>query len=497
MPDTVLQADNAAIINKVRANASLEYKSRIPVVTQSNISKTFATLQAYQPMWNEFMDVLINRIGLTLFNTNSFTNRLKPLKSGAMNYGGMIQEIGANLLHAEAYDPDDTNVFGGEKADVEVNYHQINRRDKYKMRVNNDLLEEAFLNDGQLSAFVNNLLALPQKSDEWDEYIIMRGLLKQYQEADGFFNYQVPNLATSADPEADGKKITEMLREIYLDTKGFYRTKYNALGMQVAPEELILLGTPKFFAKLDVNVLAAAYHMDKADFLADRTVVVDDFEMPGTQCMFLDADWYKCMDTKIKTTNMYNPSADEWTYYLHHGGVYSASRQRTCIRFSTDATTAAVGQARTVTGIAAKLDPEVAGNKVLAPGADVKFGVEVSYSDGTSDSNAYAIITTEDATAPTKLPANVVYPDTGTYVDRMGVLHVSDTAAFDNLTVTWVATEDATKLASVKLTATDSAATQADEGETKAADDSTPAKAADDSTPAKARAVARAKAVKA
>ena len=63
MGDAILQADNAAIINKVRANASLEYQSRIPVVTQANLSKTFATLQAYQPMWNEFMDVLINRTG--------------------------------------------------------------------------------------------------------------------------------------------------------------------------------------------------------------------------------------------------------------------------------------------------------------------------------------------------------------------------------------------------------------------------------------------------
>ena len=310
----------------------------------------------------------------------------------------------------------------------------------------------------------------------------MRGLLKKYQEADGFFNYQVPDLGASADPEADGKKITELLREVYLDTKGFYRTKYNALGMQVAPEELILLGTPKFFAKLDVNVLAAAYHMDKADFLADRTIVVDDFEMPGTQCMFLDSDWYKCMDTKLKTTNMYNPSADEWTYYLHHWGVYSASRQRTCIRFSTDATTAVIGQARTVTGITAALDPTVEGNKVLAPGADVAFNVKVSYSDGSSDSNAYAIITTEDATAPTKLPANVVYPDTGTYVDRMGVLHVSDTATFNNLTVTWVSTVDATKLTSVKLTAADTAVAASDESA---------------STPTKAKAVSRAKAVKA
>ena len=455
---TVVQASNADIINKVRANASLSYQERVPAVTKANLAKTLRLLQDYTPLWNEFIDVLINRIGLTLYNTNSFTNKLKPLKSGMMSYGGVMQEIGANLLTGEAYDPNATNVFDAPKPDVEVNYHMIDRRDVYPMRLNEDLLAEAFLNDGQLQAFINSMLALPEQSDEWDEYLIMRDLLRKYDEVDGFANYQVPDLNTSADPEADGKKITELIRETYLKTKDFYNTAYNAAGMQVTSGELILLGTPRFFARLDVNVLSAAYHMDKADFIADRTIVVDDFGMEGTQCMLLDQDFYKVADTKIKTTNIYNPRADEWVYYLHHWGIYSASRMRNAIKFSTAADNITVNTPATVTKVEAALATPVTGNKVLAPGADIPLKATVTYSNNQTDNAAYWVLTASTETAPdgtATTEPNVILPDTGTYVDRMGVLHIADDATYTGLTATAYASADTTKLANLVLAAAD------------------------------------------
>lgn len=458
---TAVKATNEAIINKVRANASLGYQERIPVVTRANLARTFEQLQNYEPLWNEFVSVLINRIGLTLFNTNSFTNKLRPLKSGAMNYGGVMQEMGANLLKGEAYDPNATNVFDAPKPDVEVNYHVINRRDVYPMRLNEDLLSEAFLNDGQLQAFMNAMLALPQQSDEWDEYLIMRGLLKKYNDIDGFANYQVPDLAASSDPEGDGKKITEMVRQVYLQTKDFYNKAYNAAGMDVTSGELILLGTPKFFARLDVNVLASAYHMDKADFFADRTIVVDDFEIPGAQCMLLDQDFYKVMDTKLKTTTIYNPRADEWVYYLHHQGIYSASRMRNAIMFSTAADNVRIGTPATVSSVAAALATPVAGNKVLEPGAQIPLAATVEYSDSTTDNAAFWVLTASGETAPdgaaTTKP-NVILPDTGTFVDRMGVLHIAEGAKYTSLTATAYAAADPTKLANLDLAPVDAAA---------------------------------------
>lgn len=450
----VVKASNAAIINKVRSNASLEYQARIPQATDSNLHKTYATLQQYPVLWNEFCNVLIQRIGLTTFNYNQFENKLKPLKMGMMNFGGVYQEIGANLLDGEAYDPNATNVFEAQKPDVNVNYHSINRRDMYPMRLNEDLLSEAFVDEGQLSAFINAMLALPQQSDEWDEYVIMRDLLKMYNDIDGFANFQVPDLATSTDPEADGKKITELVREMYLTTKDFYTTAYNAAGMDVTSRELILLGTPKFFSRLDVNVLAAAYHMDKADFMADRTIIIDDFKIDGAQCMLVDRDIYRCMDTKLKTTNIYNPRADEWVYYLHHQGIYSMSRMRNAILFSTATTNIGEVTTKTVTSVAAALETAVANNAVLEAGAEIPLKATVTYSDDSTDGRAYWILTGSTETAPTSgtaPKANVILPDTGTYVDRMGVLHVAEDATYETITATAVANEDATKLANLVL----------------------------------------------
>ena len=135
-------ATNAAIVNAVRNNASEQYRARIPETTDNNLTKTLALLQENSLLWNEFIQVLVQRIGLTLFRTNSFENRLKPFKTGAMAYGGVVQEIGANLIKAKAYDPNDTNVFGADKPDVKAIYHSVNRRDRYDLRLNEDMLEE-------------------------------------------------------------------------------------------------------------------------------------------------------------------------------------------------------------------------------------------------------------------------------------------------------------------------------------------------------------------
>ena len=86
--------------------------------------------------------------------------------------------------------------------------------------------------------------------------------------------------------------------------KNFYNTKYNNAGMQVTSDDLVLAGTPRFFANFDVSVLAAAFNMDKANFLADRTVVIDDFNIPGTDVALMDRDFYVCTDTKIKSASI-------------------------------------------------------------------------------------------------------------------------------------------------------------------------------------------------
>lgn len=457
MAASKVAAHNAAIINAVRNNASEQYRARIPEITDNNLTKTLALLQENSLLWNEFIQVLVQRIGLTLFRSNSFENRLKPFKTGAMAYGGIVQEIGANLIKAKAYDPNDTNVFGADKPDVKAIYHSVNRRDRYDLRVNEDMLEEAFVQDGQLSAFINTMLALPQQSDENDEYLIMRDILRKVHDADGMATVRVADMfaegLTADEKRVTGEGIAAVLREHYLQMKNFYNTKYNNAGMQVTSDELVLLGTPRFFANFDVSVLAAAFNMDKANFIADRTVVIDDFNIPGVDVALVDRDFYVCTDTKIKSASIYNPATLDLDYYYHHWGVYSASPMRNALLLSTvEESNITAAPARTVTGVTVKLHEAVEGNKVVEPGAEIALDTVVTYSDDYTDGRAYTIITAQtpqDATTGW----NVVLPDTGTYIDRMGVLHISENSKYTGITVTAISNDDNKKSANIVLAA--------------------------------------------
>lgn len=449
MAKKIIKATNVELANKVRNNASVTFRQRIPKITQANMAKTYQMLQEDPLLWNEFFHVLIQRIGLTLFRTNSFENRMKPLKTGAMAYGGVVQELGANLLEAKPYDPDDTNVFDADKPDVEALYHHVNRRDKYEMKVNEDMLEEAFLNEGQLSTFVNNLLALPMKSDEWDEYLIMRSILSNVYSNEGLATFNVPSITTATDPEAAGKSVAKMLRTLYLRLKDFYNTAYNNAGMTVTSEELVLLTTPEFLGAFDVDVLAVAFNMSKADFIADRVVVVDDFEIPGAEAAFVDRDFFVCTDTKIKSTNIYNPSTLEWVYYYHHWGVYSASKMRNAVLFSsTDATNVEGYERPKITAISVA---PANSDATIAPGANVELVPTVTYEDGTTDHNAFLVLTAETADEATGGAIAVTLPDNSTYIDRDNVLHVDDTSDYNSLVITAIATEDNTQVANLTL----------------------------------------------
>lgn len=458
MAETQVRASNAQILNAVRTNASQAYQQRIPEVTDAQLTRTLALLNENPVLWNEFINVLVQRIGLTLFRTNSFENKLKPFKTGAMAYGGVVQEVGANLLKAKAYDPNDTNVFGADKPDVKAVYHSVNRRDRYDLRINEDMLEEAFVQEGQLAAFINTLLALPQQSDEWDEYLIMRDILRKVHDTEGMATIKVADMfaagATAEEREAAGKDIARVLREQYLKMKGFYNTCYNNAGMNVTSSELVLMGTPRFFGSFDVDVLAAAFNMDKANFMSDRTVTVDDFGIAGVDVALVDRDFFVCTDTKIKSNSIINPATLDINYFYHHWGVYSASPMRNALLLSTTEETNITGApAKTVTKVEVALETPVASNKVVEPGAEIQLVPTVTYSDATTDKRAYFIVTATTETAAADGNWNVVLPDTGTYVDRLGVLHVSPTATYTAITVTAIADADAKQSASIVLAA--------------------------------------------
>lgn len=456
---TRVTASNVEVLNAVRSLASVAYQDRVPVVTRANLAKTAKLIHDYQPLWNEFYTTLLDRIGLTIFNNNQFENRLKPFKK-ALNYGAMVQESSANLIQAEAYDEEkNVDPFAAGKPQLVTDFHTKNRADTYGIRINEALLYEACLDEGELSAYLNGLYRLPSQSAEWDEYCIMRDLFAVANAADGFYNVQVQDVTAAEDKEAAAKGLTTAIRTMYLTAKGFYSKDYNAAGVDAAARDFILLATPAVMATNDVYSLASAFNMDKAEWMADRVVVVDGWgdandSMTGTQALLVDVDAFQTYDILYKSASIYNPRNDSLYNYLHARGIYSLSRQRPIIRFSTAADSGASLSSKTVTSVAVTSTP--ANTVDTGDAVTYQLTPTVTYSDTTTDADAWGVIVSATPASATAAAPSAFVPDTGTYLDRNNVLHVGPAEngkpKYSSITVAYYASRDASKSNTVTIT---------------------------------------------
>jgi hypothetical protein len=88
-------------------------------------------------------------------------------------------------------------------------------------------------------------------------------------------------------------------------------------------------------AELDVEVLASAFNMSKADFLG-RVVVVDNFDVyndDGTinksgdaiQAVIFDRNFFKIKTQDNEMDEFYNPNNRTWQYYLNVNKMYNTS----------------------------------------------------------------------------------------------------------------------------------------------------------------------------
>lgn len=350
---------NVDWLNAVRNDAGYDYQSRIPEATQANVQDVVQTLWTYKAQMNQFIDVLVNRIGLVLFAEWSFTNPLAPLKRGMLNWGETIEEIMVGLIEADTYDSDrdelEKELFGAKTPEVQANYHTVNRRDKYKLTIKEPLLRNAFLTENGLTTFMAQLLGAAQKSDQFDEYLLMANLFKEMdQAAGGFYNVSIDDIGDSASGPAESKYALRRMRE-FGHTLQFPSRMYNSAGIHQAinPDELVLFTTPEANAAMDVEALAAAFNIDKAEVNSRKFILpAEHYGIPGFQAAITTKEFFVVADQRIDTTSLYNPSSLFTNYWLHHWQVVSASRFAPIVMFNSERESTTITKTEyTVTGI--------------------------------------------------------------------------------------------------------------------------------------------------
>ena len=423
---------NAAILDAVRGIASTDYQRRIPASSVAGIAATVENLtKPENRRWmNEFIDVLVNRIGMTIARSNSWSNPLAPFKRGMLSYGNTIEEIQVGLLEAHGYDPDrdymEQTLFGRERPEVQTNFHTVNRQDFYKVTINEDMLKRAFLDPNGLSGFVNQLMEAPTTSDQWDEFLLTASLFREYEHNGGFFHVKVPDVADLNSTADDAKLALRKMRAMAGNLQ-FLSTEYNAAKMPVyaKPDDLLLFVSPEFNAGIDVEALAAAFHIERAQMYGKIVQLPQSaFGIEGCQAILTTDDFFVIADTLFESTSQWNPANLHNNYFLHHHQVISCSRFVPAVMFTTNASEEAITTHAPVTGISAITIEPIDGEAVTDVPRGGMIALVASAETG-PEGGTEAVVWTVGGNTSAR-----------TFITQAGVLHVAPDETASALTVT-------------------------------------------------------------
>lgn len=336
------ETGNAAIINAIRNDPQSDYLRRIPAATKSTISDTISEMMNYAPARNEFLNGFVNKIGLQIAKTNSWTNPFAPFKLGMLSWGDTIEEHITGLIQSQVYDPSrdylEKDVFGQAVPQVGVSYHKVNRQSQYKITVNESMLRRAFMSDTGLSDLAAQIMESPTTSDNWDEFVLMSSLFRENYDNNGYFKVQSPDVANAASEQSDAKTLLRLIRE-YTNKMEFISTHYNAARFPVSAQrdKLMLITTPAVDAALDVEALAWAFNLPLAEVQTRKIAIPEEhMRIAGAQAILTTEDFFMVADTYFDTAAQINPSGRYTNYFLHHDQVISLSRFVPSVLFTTE-----------------------------------------------------------------------------------------------------------------------------------------------------------------
>lgn len=351
-PQTVtLSKSSVDILNAIRNSASSNYRDYVPVATAdaASVKQIGNIIMQFPALQNEFLSALVNRIGLVMISSKLYSNPWSLFKKGFLEFGETIEEIFVNIAKPFQYDPAvaETKIFAREIPDVRAAFHIMNYQKFYKATIQNEQLRQAFLSWQGVSDLIAKIVDSMYTGANYDEFQVMKYMLAKHILAGHLAAVQVNTV--SAD---NMKGIVGTIKGISNNFE-FMSNKYNIAGVAnySNKEDQFIILNADFDAAMDVEVLAAAFNMDKADFMGHR-VMIDSFGSLDTEridllfgnepnytpitaaeltalnsvpAVIVDRDWFMIFDNLANFTENYNGEGLYWNYWYHVWKVFSVS----------------------------------------------------------------------------------------------------------------------------------------------------------------------------
>ena len=336
-PSQGLQTALNEIRNTLVQDNSL-YQTQIPLVDDYTSSQVYgqSLLNLPSDLRNKFIQSLVNRIAYTRFMMDYFENPLRELAGDDLPLGAIGQEIYVNPARGRVYDINDfAGLLVKYESDIKAEYTEINFDVQYPVTIIRKELEKAFVSWGDFESFLMGISTSLYNGAYIDDYKYTKKLITNAY-VNNAVQMETINFAGETPTKAELETLTARLRQAYLDFM-VPSTKYNAwkkvggYGRSIVswskPENIVVFVSNKMASILDVNVLASAFNIDKADLMG-RVYYVEDFDIlddngevivDGSNIVALICDrrWFKIREKDMFMDEFYNANNRSWQSYLN------------------------------------------------------------------------------------------------------------------------------------------------------------------------------------
>lgn len=373
---STLNASTVDILNVIRQNASLAYQNSVPAISQAtDIPKVGEVIYGTPAFANEFINALVNRIALVRVQSATFNNPYEMLKKGYLDYGESVEEIFVNIAKVFEFSQEkaEARELKQYKPDVKSAFHTMNWRVIYPISVSDEELRMAFLSAEGVTDLIARIVDSVYTAANYDEYLLFKYMLIKAVTSGVMKPVGVNN--------SDAKNWAKAFRGTS-NMLPFMKREYNAAGVQntTPKDRQVIFMDAQFNADFDVDVLSAAFNMDKADFMG-RLHLIDDwttfdndrFEvirensdgieevtsteltlMGNVKAIILDEEWFQVYDNLSRFTEKFVASGLRWNYFYHTWKTVSFSPYANAVVFCLS--TATISNPSTITYVVQTVD---------------------------------------------------------------------------------------------------------------------------------------------
>lgn len=329
-------------LNALRELSSTIYHEYVPIIDDATDISAFADpIMNYPEVYNEFCNVLVNKLVYSQFEAKTFNNPLQILDGDRIPLGYAGEEGYVNPAKGRGFNVND---FAGllikYEADVKIQYQVLNSDLQYCVTVSRSQLKKAFTSWGNLEEFITSLANSLYNGAYIDMFRFTKNIISgAYRD-----NKAIYTTISAVTSEDTAKALVEKARELFLNFQ-LPSIEYNSwskndgAGRPITtwtnPEDIVLIIRNDVRSKLDVQSLASAFNVSYADFMG-RVITVDNFDVyddEGTKVFdgsnivggIFDKSWFRIKTQDMFMENFYNPNNRTMQYFLNIIRMYNFS----------------------------------------------------------------------------------------------------------------------------------------------------------------------------